>query len=149
MSAVETTNPKPMNKLIYGWHLADYLTELNILALAVGILIVAVIYLLRKNRQHSKREKQLDCFINDVSKSDRDYTKNEIESLKKLIKSNYDNLIFKINSVSNDEIFNKKTLEISARFEKLESRIQDLTPPAGAEKITHKRNNKGQFEKVN
>ena len=42
-----------------------------------------------------------------------------------------------------------KTLEISARFEKLESRIQDLTPPAGAEKITHKRNNKGQFEKVN
>jgi hypothetical protein len=36
-------------------------------------------------------------------------------------------------------------LEIENRFENIE---QQLIVPPGSEKITHKRNNKGQFEKL-
>lgn len=134
-----------MKTLLYGWNLADQLTEVNILAVMVAILIVVVIYLLIKSKRHSERLTQLDTFIKDLCKFERTFTQSEVEKIKTEIKSNYNNLIFKINSASNDVIFNKKMLEIENRFEKIE---QQLIVPPGSEKITHKRNDKGQFEKL-
>ena len=131
-----------MKTLLYGWDLADQLTEVNILAVIVAMLFVAVIYLLIKSKRHSEREVQLDTFIKDMCKVEHDFTKSEAEKLKTEIKLKYDILSLKINELNTNIHFE------AMRTNAIEKIIHDLQPPLGSEKITHKRNNKGQFEKL-